>query len=87
VPVDALGLGLPAGTEGGFCYRKAALEHLSVDRTAYVVVAGVKLTGWIDFDCGSFRSGQLFEDTMVAGRRRQRGELVSHEDLSARNGG
>jgi hypothetical protein len=60
--VDAFGLSLPAGTEGSFCYRKQALEHLSVNRTAYVVIGGVKLTGWIDFDCGSFRSGQLFED-------------------------
>jgi hypothetical protein len=86
-PVNAFRLGLPAGTEGGFCYRQAALEHLSVDRTAYVVIGGVKLTGWIDFDCGSFRSGQLFEDTMMAGRRRQRGELVSREDLASQPGG
>ena len=86
-PVNAFRLGLPAGTEGGFCYRQAALEHLSVDRTAYVVIGGMKLTGWIDFDCGSFRSGQLFEDTMMAGRRRQRGELVSREDLASQPGG
>jgi hypothetical protein len=51
------------------------------------VIEGVKLTGWIDFDCGSFRSGQLFEDTVLAGRLRQRGERVSREDLSSRNGG
>jgi hypothetical protein len=81
--VDAFGLSLPAGTAGGFCYRKEALEHLSVDRTAYVVIGGVKLTGWIDFDCGAFRSGQLFEDTAVAGRRRQHGERVWREDLSS----
>jgi hypothetical protein len=84
--VEAFGLGLPAGTEGGFCHRKEALDHLSLDRAAYVVIGGAKLTGWIDFDCGSFRSGQLFEDTIVAGRRRQRGELVSREDLSSQNG-
>jgi hypothetical protein len=29
----------------------------------------------------------LFEDTVVAGRRRQHGERVSREDLSSRNGG
>jgi hypothetical protein len=86
-PVAAFGLSLPAGTEGGFCYRKEALEHLSVDRTAYVVIGGVKLTGWIDFDCGSFRSGQLFEDAVVAGHRRQHGERVSREDLPSQNGG
>jgi hypothetical protein len=86
-PVDAFGLSLPAGTEGSFCYRKEVLEHLSVHSTAYVVIGGVKLTGWIDFDCGSFRSGQLFEDTVLAGRRRQHGEQVSREDLSSHNGG
>ena len=85
--VDAFALSLPTGTEGSFCYRKEALEHLSVNRIAYVVIGGVKLTGWIDFDCGSFRSGQLFEDTVLAGRWRQHGERVSREDLSSQNGG
>ena len=85
--VDAFGLSLPAGTEGSFCYRKDVLEHLSVNEAAFVVIEGVKLTGWIDFDCGSFRSGQLFEDTVVAGRPRQQGERVSREDLSPQNGG
>ena len=51
------------------------------------MIEGVKLTGWIDFDCGSFRSGQLFEDSVVAGRPRQQGERVSREDLSPQNGG
>ena len=84
---DAFGLSLPAGTEGSFCYRKDVLEHLSVNEAAFVVIEGVKLTGWIDFDCGSFRSGQLFEGTVVAGRPRQQGERVSREDLSPQNGG
>ena len=85
--VDAFGLSLPAGTEGSFCYRKEALEHLSVNRTAYVVIGGMKLTGWIDFNCGLFRNGQLFEDTVVGGRQRQHGEQVSGDDLSPQNGG
>jgi hypothetical protein len=85
--VDAFGLSLPAGTEASYCYRKEALEHLSVNKAAFVVIEGVKLTGWIDFDCGSFRDGQLFEDTVVSGRRRQQGERVSREDLSPQNGG
>ena len=85
--VDAFGLSLPAGTEGSFCYRKDVLEHLSVNEAAFVVIEGVKLTGWIDFDCGSFRSGQLFEDSVVAGRPRQQGERVSREDLCPQNGG
>jgi hypothetical protein len=84
--VDAFGLSLPAGTEGSFCYRKDALEHLSISNAAFVVIEGVKLTGWIDFDCGAFRNGQLFEDTVVGGRRRQHGERVSREDLPPQNG-
>jgi hypothetical protein len=79
--VDGFGLSLPAGTEASFCYRSDALERLQVTEAAYVTVEGVKLTGAIDFDCGPFRSGVLFEDTMIGGQRRQRGELVSREDL------
>ena len=85
--VDAFAFSLPAGTEGSFCYREGTLEHLAVSETAYVAIGGVKLTGWIDFDCGSFRNGQLFEDAVVAGRSRQRGERVSREDLPSQNGG
>jgi hypothetical protein len=80
--VDGFGLILPAGTEASFCYRSEALERLEVTGTAYVTIDGVKLTGAIDFDCGSFRRGVLFEDTVIGGQRRQRGELVSQEDLS-----
>lgn len=80
--VDGFGLNLPAGTEASFCYRTKAVERLEVNRDAYVMIEGVKLTGVIDFDCGTFRRGPLFEDTMIGGQRRQRGELVSSEDLS-----
>jgi hypothetical protein len=86
-PRSPITSGTRARNRGSFCYRKATLDHLSVNRTAYVAIGGEKLTGWIDFDCGSFRSGQLFEDTVVAGRRRQHGERVSREDLSSQNGG
>ena len=80
--VDGFGLSLPAGTEGSFCDRGEALERLQISRSAYVTIAGVKLTGFIDFDCGAFRNGMLYEDTMVGGRWRQRGALVSSEDLT-----
>jgi len=85
--VDGFGLSLPPGTDGTFCYRNEALERLEISRTAYVVVAGVKLTGLVDFNCGPFRSGTLFEDAMVGGRWRQRGDLVSAAELSPRQGG
>jgi len=89
-PVDGFGLSLPPGTEGAFCYRKDAPERLTVGRTACVVVEGVKLTGFIEFDCsadGAYKSGMLFEDTMVSGKWRQRGDLVSREDLFPQKGG
>jgi hypothetical protein len=79
--VDGFGLSLPVGTEAGFCYQSEALQRLSVDQTAFVTIAGVKLTGAIDFDCGQFHSGVLFEDAMIGGKQRQRGEVVSQADL------
>jgi hypothetical protein len=88
--VDGFGLSLPPGAEGAFCYRSEALQRLTVARTAYVVVAGVKLTGFIEFDCsadGAYTSGMLFEDTMVGGKWRQRGEPVSRDDLFPQKGG
>lgn len=89
-PVDGFGLSLPPGTEGAFCYRKDALDRLTVSRTAYVTIENVKLTGFIEFDCAAdsaFRTGMLFEDTMVAGKWRQRGETISRNDLFPKQGG
>ena len=89
-PVDGLGLSLPPGTEGAFCYGKDALERLTVGSTAYVMIKGVKLTGSIEFDCAAdsaFKSGALFEDAVVGGRWRQRGDLLSREDLLPQKGG
>jgi len=31
----------------------------------------------MDFDCGPFQRGVLFEDAMIGGKRRQRSEIVS----------
>jgi hypothetical protein len=81
-PLDGFGLSLPAGTEAGFCYQSEALRRLAVDQAAYVTVEGVKLTGAIEFDCGLFERGALFEDAMVGGTQWQRGEFVSRADLS-----
>jgi hypothetical protein len=85
--VDGFGLSLPAGTEGAFCYRSEVVDRLTVSRTAYVVIEGVKLMGSIDFDCGAFKSGTLFEDTLIGGKWRQRGDLLSREDLLPAKGG
>ncbi|MBV9825208.1 MAG: hypothetical protein JO001_06005 [Alphaproteobacteria bacterium] len=80
--IDAFGFNLPAGTEAGFCYQSEALQRLTVDQTAYITIAGVKLTGAVDFDCGPFREGTLFEDSVIDGRQRPRGERISQADLS-----
>ena len=80
---------MPAGTKGAFCYRKEVPERLAVSRTAYVTVGNVKLTGLIEFDCGAdgrFEDGVLFEDVMLGGKWRQRGESISRNDLLPRIG-
>lgn len=85
--VEGFGLVLPPGTEGGFCFRSDTPERLTLSRTAYVTIDNVKLTGWIGFDCkadGAFESGMLFEDAMVGGKWRQRGEIIQRDDLSPR---
>ncbi len=79
--VDGFGLRLPPGTEAFFCSEAMTLRQLNVDRSRYVAVAGVKLTGDIEFDCGTFRNGQLFEDAMVGGNQRRAGDLVTRADL------
>jgi hypothetical protein len=85
--VEGFGLSLPPGTDGTFCYRSEALERLEVSRTTYVTVAGIKLTGLVDFNCGAFQSGSLFEDAVVGGKWRQRGDLVSRAELFPQQGG
>jgi len=47
----------------------------------YVVVSGVKLTGYITFDCGAFGRGTLFEDSVLRTKTLRRGEPVSRDDL------
>ena len=86
-PVDGFGLSLPAGTEGSFCYHSDAPERLMVSRTAYVTIDGVKLTGFIDFRCGVFHSGLLFEHTLIEGKWRERGELVLRDEIVPKQGG
>ncbi|HEV2187045.1 MAG TPA: hypothetical protein VGR70_07540, partial [Stellaceae bacterium] len=89
-PIDGFGLILPPGTKGDFCFRSDTPEHLEVSRSAYVTIDNVKLTGWVGFDCkadSAFERGTLFEDAMVAGKWRQRGDLLSHDDLFPQKGG
>jgi hypothetical protein len=64
-------------------------QRLAVSRAAYVTVGNMKLTGLIEFDCGAdgrFEDGMLFEDAMLGGKWRQRGERISRDDLLPRTG-
>ena len=50
----------------------------------YVTIAGVKLTGRINFDCGRFEYGTLFADTVLGGRAPPHNAPVSREDMFGR---
>jgi hypothetical protein len=52
-----------------------------VPEDSYVMIAGVKLTGRMNFDCGRFEYGVLFEDTVLHGRRLARGAGISYGDV------
>jgi hypothetical protein len=75
------GIVLPPGTVVGLCDRSWEVEWLSVPEDSYVAIAGVKLTGRMNFDCGKFEYGALFEDTVLHGRLLPRGTSISDNDL------
>ena len=75
------GIVLPSGTVVGLCDRSWEVEWLSVPEDSYVAIAGVKLTGRMNFDCGKFEYGALFEDTVLHGRLLPRGASISDNDL------
>jgi hypothetical protein len=74
-------LDIPPGTTVALCDRSEEIDYLLVPEDRYVAVAGVKLTGRMNFDCGRFRYGSLFEDTVLRGRLLPRHALVSCEDV------
>ena len=80
--VDGFGLLLPPGTEAAFCAEAPALARLELGESRFVTIAGVKLTGSVGFDCGTFRDGRLFEDAVVAGKPHRAGDLMTRADLS-----
>jgi len=73
------GIELPPGTVVSLCERDIAWLEVPEDRS--VTIAGVKLTGRLNFDCGKFQYGTLFEDSVVHDRRLLRGAAISAEDL------
>ena len=48
------GIDLPPGTVVGLCDQSWDVEWLSVPEDSYVTIAGIKLTGRMNFDCGKF---------------------------------
>jgi hypothetical protein len=80
-PLAIAGLDLPPGTAIALCDGSADIDHLLVPEDSFVTVAGVKLTGRMNFDCGRFEYGALFEDTVLGGRALPRHALISREDI------
>jgi hypothetical protein len=52
-----------------------------VPNGAYVEIAGVRLGGILNFDCGLFRDGSLYEDTRIHSEIWPSGRTVFRADL------
>lgn len=57
----------PAPRRGSGVVLSRRGARLEVPPARYVAIAGVKLTRLVEFDRGTFRDGQLFEDAMMGG--------------------
>ncbi len=80
-PLAVSGLVIPPGTTIALCDRSPDIDYLEVPEDSAVTVAGVKLTGRMNFDCGKFQYGSLFEDTLLGGRALPRHASISREDI------
>jgi hypothetical protein len=80
-PLSISGIDLPPGTVVGLCDQSWDVEWLSVPEDSYVTIAGIKLTGRMNFDCGKFEYGTLFEATALGGRQLPGGAAISSDDL------
>ena len=78
---QAFGLTLPAGAEIFLCRDAWAVDQIRVRPDSYVEISGVKLTEFINFRCGRFDYGSLFENTSLHGELWMRGRTVRAEDL------
>jgi hypothetical protein len=79
--LQAFGIDLPSHAQVSLCSERWAVDQVAVPDNAYVEIAGVKLTGYLNFDCGVFHYGSLFEDSQVNGEIWARGRSVFREDL------
>jgi len=73
-------MALPPGAVVGLCDQSWDVEWLSAPEDTYVTIAGTKLTGRINFDCGRFEHGTIFEATAL-GEQLPRGAAISSDDL------
>ncbi|HSY87496.1 MAG TPA: hypothetical protein VLA85_13085, partial [Verrucomicrobiae bacterium] len=80
-PLAVSGLDIPPGTTIALCDRSPDIDYLEVPEDSAVAVAGVKLTGRMNFDCGKFQYGSLFEDSVLGGRSLPRHASISREDI------
>jgi hypothetical protein len=81
-PLRAFGMDLPSGAEVRVCGERWDVDQVSVPNGAYVEIAGVKLAGFLNFDCGVFRDGSLFEDSRIHGAMLPGGRTVFRADLA-----
>ena len=81
VPLAALGMELPSNTEVWLCEKDRSVDKVIVPYDSFVAIGGVKLTGTLNFDCGVFRLGSLFEDSRINGETWAKGRTVFRENL------
>jgi hypothetical protein len=80
-PFRAFGMDLPSGAEVRLCREQSDVDQAWVPSGAFVEIAGVKLGGILNFDCGSFRYGSLYEDSVIRGEMWLSGRTVLPVDL------
>jgi hypothetical protein len=80
-PLPAFGMKLPSYAEVWLCPQEWAVDQVMVPYDAFIEIGNVKLTGTVNFDCGLFRLGSLFEDSRIAGEVWERGRTVFRDNL------
>ena len=80
-PFRAFGMDLPSQAEVWLCRERWEADQVNVRNGSYVVIAGVRITGFVNFDCGLFRDGSLYEDTRIHGEMWPSGRTVFRADL------
>ena len=80
-PLAISGIDVSPGTVVDLCDRSSDIEWLSGPDGSYVTIEGIRLTGRVNFDCGKFEYGTLFEPTMLGGQQLPAGTAISYDEL------